>query len=415
MGKKPFIDKKKAVHFRLVHRSQRDPLAADNDAPQRVLMPVGGSMNPDLIAEVENEFNGPDEDEEEVGEDGMTKTERDRHSVLATYGIGFEDDYDYMQHLREPGQPGAVWLPAADIRIGKKKTVLPSEAFASEYEEEVGLLNRAAPESGPRLDWDPDVVALLDTEEAPEQEWELDDDFISKAMGEGGAEDDEEEYGASTSTRVYSEQRGGGDDEEDYGSEDDDVSTVGGGSQGSQHSLEETRSRFTEYSMTSSVMRRNQGLQLIDDRFERMMEEYDDDEIGELTEEDIERPSNLHRYADAVDKFYRHLNPPSLAQVMDGTDTAGSATQTQDTAAVRQRTKEAAARQLEGEEENVDEQLEKLYLQAEEKEQKKARKQAIKEERRTKRETKKALKEAFKTEAIRQERQAIRTKKVETY
>lgn len=38
--KKPFIEKKKAVTFHLVHRSQRDPLAADDAAPQRVLLPA---------------------------------------------------------------------------------------------------------------------------------------------------------------------------------------------------------------------------------------------------------------------------------------------------------------------------------------------------------------------------------------
>lgn len=38
---KKFIDKKSAVTFNLVHRSQKDPLAADEDAPQRVLVPIG--------------------------------------------------------------------------------------------------------------------------------------------------------------------------------------------------------------------------------------------------------------------------------------------------------------------------------------------------------------------------------------
>lgn len=33
---------------------------------------------------------------------------------------------------------------------------------------------------------------------------------------------------------------------------------------------EETKSRFTEYSMTSSVMRRNEQLSLLDDRFEKV-------------------------------------------------------------------------------------------------------------------------------------------------
>ena len=47
--KKPFIEKKKAVSFHLVHRSQRDPLAADETAPQRVLLPtqkVGSVLQP---------------------------------------------------------------------------------------------------------------------------------------------------------------------------------------------------------------------------------------------------------------------------------------------------------------------------------------------------------------------------------
>lgn len=38
--KKPFIDKKNAVSFHLVHRSQKDPLAADEKAPQHVLLPA---------------------------------------------------------------------------------------------------------------------------------------------------------------------------------------------------------------------------------------------------------------------------------------------------------------------------------------------------------------------------------------
>lgn len=36
--KKRFIDKKNAVTFHLVHRSQQDPLVADETAPQHVLV-----------------------------------------------------------------------------------------------------------------------------------------------------------------------------------------------------------------------------------------------------------------------------------------------------------------------------------------------------------------------------------------
>lgn len=45
MGKgKKFIDKKSAVKFHIVHRSQYDPLIADENAPKYVLVPVGGDI-----------------------------------------------------------------------------------------------------------------------------------------------------------------------------------------------------------------------------------------------------------------------------------------------------------------------------------------------------------------------------------
>lgn len=37
---------------------------------------------------------------------------------------------------------------------------------------------------------------------------------------------------------------------------------------------EETKSRFTSYSMSSSVIRRNEGLTLLDDRFEKVNHIY---------------------------------------------------------------------------------------------------------------------------------------------
>lgn len=38
-NKKKFIEKKNSVTFHVVHRSQHDPLIADETAPQRVLVP----------------------------------------------------------------------------------------------------------------------------------------------------------------------------------------------------------------------------------------------------------------------------------------------------------------------------------------------------------------------------------------
>jgi len=45
MGKKPFIDKKNARYYEVVHRSQRDPLLADENASKFVLKQTCPSLN----------------------------------------------------------------------------------------------------------------------------------------------------------------------------------------------------------------------------------------------------------------------------------------------------------------------------------------------------------------------------------
>jgi len=63
-----------------------------------------------------------------------------------------------------------------------QKVQLPSSVFASQVEENVGLLNKAAPESGLRLDLDPDVVAAMDEDfDYDDPENQLEDDFIALA------------------------------------------------------------------------------------------------------------------------------------------------------------------------------------------------------------------------------------------
>lgn len=55
--------------------------------------------------------------------------------------------------------------------------------------------------------------------------------------------------------------------DEDFGSDQADFSDDDG-----EHMFmdEETKTQFTNYSVSSSVMRRNEGLTLLDDRFEKV-------------------------------------------------------------------------------------------------------------------------------------------------
>ncbi|XP_051559912.1 protein LTV1 homolog [Myxocyprinus asiaticus] len=268
--KKAFINKKNAVSFHLVHRSQKDPLAADETAPQHVLLPAN-------------------------------KAEMEKRKVeQRNFGVFFDDDYDYLQHLREVSPPTELVSAPCIRRDARSKTAeeeteeedvsvpaasikLPSSVFASEFEEEVGLLNKAAPVSGPRLDMDPDIVAAMDEDfDFSDPENMLDDDFVIKAndaMGNIGGDDDEWED---------TDEEDDEEEEQDYDSTDGLSLDEEGGPREFMFGDCETKSRFTEYSLTSSVMRRNEQLTLLDDRFEKFYEQFDDDEIGALDNAELE-------------------------------------------------------------------------------------------------------------------------------
>lgn len=270
--KKSFIEKKKAVTFHLVHRSQRDPLAADEKAPQHVLLPA-------------------------------TKVEAEkRREEQRNFGVFFDDDYNYLQHLKEASAPTELVLAGperrglhipggdeeeendGDIQLVPSASIkLPSSVFASEFEEEVGLLNKAAPISGPRLDMDPDIVAALDEDfDYDDPDNVLDDDFILKANCSVGAQQAEgdEDYDDDDDEWEDTDEEGNFDSDGDVGDGDNLREFL--------FSDEETKSRFTEYSLTSSVMRRNEQLSLLDDRFEKFYEQFDDDEIGALDNAELE-------------------------------------------------------------------------------------------------------------------------------
>lgn len=278
-NKKKFIDKKKAVTFQLVHRSQKDPLAADEGAPQRILVPVQGGWE-------EHQPAGETPEEKET-----------RISQQRLYGVGFDDDYDYMQHLKEPDRPMAVLVPKSagvtldelpeesDMDEHNEMTEIfkdgdnpvsfkiPSVVFASKQEEEVGMLHRAIPPVGPQVEWDPDVVAAMDEDfDFADPDNIIEDDFVLQAT---------------------EEEPGHGQEEEEQYSEDSDMEGSSGcyGSMESDDDMfaeEETKSRFTQYSMTSSVLRRNEHLTLLDDQFEKFYETYDDENIGDLPQVEID-------------------------------------------------------------------------------------------------------------------------------
>ncbi|KNC50459.1 uncharacterized protein AMSG_00620 [Thecamonas trahens ATCC 50062] len=389
------FNRKDAVTFHLVHRSQRDPLAANADVPQMVLVPDGRTAK--KLADVAREADGGrssrvatrddfadavftpsdfaalkggagegagggyeyeyeyySDGEDDGGDGGKGKAEvegeagasgekqlegdslvpRDAEgrvlvaainpdldadvdgSVVDNYAYSAYfghtragDMYDYSQHLRPfasdgtfVGAPGMFGPPIADVTVFKpaveitpstldEATGLPAEVLASKFEEDVGLLNLAAPvPEGFRTDLPLDVLQALEDEDEFE---ELQDDFIQIAQAEQPVNDadgfDDTEW-ALEYARVM--------EPEKYErimqsrSEMGFNSVFGGGSDESGVAYTEASSTFvsmvpvhgTPYSVASTVNRPRAGLHEIDDeRLEVMMEkDYEIDQIGEL-------------------------------------------------------------------------------------------------------------------------------------
>lgn len=246
--------------FHLVHRSQRDPLQASEDASSRVLLSADEKSN------------------REKKKEELTK-----------YGIYFDDEYDYLQHLKDTNEGYDLEPVEQKFRVNAPQEVklhLPSSVFPTDVETEVGLLNKAVAITGPQPDWDPDIVEGLDEDfDYNDPDNVLDDDFMLKANApKNGSMEEDDEYGS----------------DEDFGSDKADFSDDDG-----EHMFmdEETKTQFTNYSVSSSVMRRNEGLTLLDDRFEKLYEQYEDTEIGALDHEDIDGCQGSHVLDSILEEF----------------------------------------------------------------------------------------------------------------
>lgn len=278
--KKKFIEKGEGVKFYLVHRSQKDPLYLDENLGERVLMPADDNPDTKLLKSI-NGLNLGKSSQVDRSEQRFKRIE-EQHK----YGIYYDDGYDYLQHLRDADQQDRVELEPEMLKVGsvliknneeeseKPILQLPSSVFASKFEEDVGYFNQAAPDHDPKIDWDPDIVKILDEDPDVEYTDDFDDEFFVKAnqeeqdVGEENQEEDDEEDDK---------------DEENYDSDDLNEESE-------TESVEnfETKSRFSNYSMTSSVIRRNEALTQLDEHFEKFFAQYDEDQIGALDTEEID-------------------------------------------------------------------------------------------------------------------------------
>ena len=171
------------------------------------------------------------------------------------------------------------------------------------------------------MDWDPEVVAALDDAlDLEDADNVLDDDFVLQAntdtFADAPGDGVDGLFGRRSGRRGLMDSHDdddddGDDDDDDDGDddgeyEDEDGSDVGSSFDGlgeddffDQDDVrgltrrladqgDEVKSRFTEYSMSSSILPRSELQQVHDSHFEKLYEQYDDDQIGALDEEEDE-------------------------------------------------------------------------------------------------------------------------------
>lgn len=254
--------KKKTVKFVLAPRPQRDPLAADYEAPQHVLVPKGG------IDVEEAKRKLPDFDPILFESKDETKTGMLERAHLAD-GMTFDPDvlqamskdfdYEDPNNILDDTfvtQAGGFIADEGEM-LNDEVSDLTKDLFAEEPElVEFGSDDEAGQEDD--ADYDSD-------------NYDLDGELMERLRGT-----QHEDSGQGRKLILFkkkSTQRGIESDRERLNHQKHD----------------DNKSVFTNYSMTSSVMRRSKGLQDMDEHFERLFEkEYaDDTEIGALDLKDV--------------------------------------------------------------------------------------------------------------------------------
>ncbi|BFZ59340.1 Protein ltv1 [Saitoella coloradoensis] len=348
MGKKGFINKKTAQTFQLVHRSQRDPLIHDEDASAMVFKPLDAPNVKKGAAAVKTK----DDLEAELGEEASHV--RGNEGEAANYGILYDDtEYDYMQHVREVGNSiDAIWVEAPGAQQKKKKAkatgmgmalkedILPAEVLPSteeiprNYQNFQGVQDEIAgfqPDMDPRLR---EVLEALEDEAYVEEDEHVFAELAASGERQADAYDDDEDFWdddeeeeedgyATDDTTKASAQPARSDWENEFSKfkqarrgapgSDDDVDSDYGSVMAGLNKLKLNKNRrgpgsvvSSNYSMSSSAMFRNEGLTLLDDRFDKIEQEYMDD-IDEEEEDELaqveQRPDLESIFDDFLDNY----------------------------------------------------------------------------------------------------------------
>mmetsp|Transcript_9161 Transcript_9161/g.27582 ORF Transcript_9161/g.27582 Transcript_9161/m.27582 type:complete len:465 (-) Transcript_9161:1075-2469(-) len=254
--KKPFIDRKSAVTYELVHRP-KDEQTDENDSSGMFLLRRAGK----------NTTNVPEViDPEEVGKRNEEEGYEYNRNEWELGEYGFPDDgHDYSQHLKEGGD--GVFVPA-------NKTF--EELEQSEEQEKLQELLR---ERRNNSDLD-EVMALLesDGEDDPELKQELEEYLQAPDDEDATAAKDD---AADVSLREFEEML-----------EDDFILRANKGKTPSQSKASQRSRPSKATDRTGGEQAESREARMIDEQFEKLLEEYDDDYSHDGGDDDVESYSD---------------------------------------------------------------------------------------------------------------------------
>ncbi|KTW26804.1 uncharacterized protein T551_03266 [Pneumocystis jirovecii RU7] len=274
--------------------SQRDPLIHDDQAPSRVLIPVCSSNEERISVETEihehkNNINC------DIKEKKQNKDLRENIGEALMYGISYDDtDYDYMQHLREVNKsPGTILLQAPTYQKSNVIQELPKILFPSEVEEKRNYQDQQSiPDSisGFQPDMDPELREVLKALDDDHYLSSDEDGDLDALINSGKVDDlntfrniDKDDSDSDVTIKTSKEVP---DENSIY--DDDFSSQIFKYKKNSRKLLSTT----TYNSMSSSILPRSEALILLDDRFEKIEKEYNDDNINN---EDLDEENSSQR------------------------------------------------------------------------------------------------------------------------
>ncbi|CAH7683043.1 Low temperature viability protein-domain-containing protein [Phakopsora pachyrhizi] len=302
---KSIFRSKELKHYTLIHRSQRDPSINDGDSTQGILKQVHRLNDQKRIRrdDQKNKIRQDSEDGSNLMDDQRDRISTKLEEVPSNYNIFYDDlDYDYMQHLRPMGQnpSDSVFIENRKAPGGGHYSSKPqpgsSSTDQSQYPNQAGFLsyrdhlqfslqsNSAVPDGHllPIND-DPSLREVLD---ALEDEAYIEDEADDEFFGEIIRQTDHDQKPSHESTPKSSDRQNQRtfDEEDDCGSD----CSPGDRPRGGVSSSVKGSIDGSQLSMSSSSMFRNEALTTLDERFERIQQEYESSSSEEDEDSDCD-------------------------------------------------------------------------------------------------------------------------------